>query len=322
MLIKQILPLIIGFAILYFAQMIDYRHWIKWSNILLILSILILFLPFVPGIGKELLGAKRWISIGGFFFQPSEVLKIGMIIYLAAWLPKIQNNWRDYKKTLVPFSILIAGCALMLMLQRDLGTTLIIFIIATAMYFIAGAPVKHLLWILVGIILVILLLIKFEPYRAERLTTFLNPQQDSQDSSYHINRSLLAIGSGGWFGRGLGKSIQKFNYLPEAAGDSIFAVAAEELGFIVVLGIVFLYTAIYIRGRKLAKKISDPGGRLIIMGVVIWITAQAFVNIGALTGILPLTGIPLPFISNGGSALIVSLGSIGVLLNVTKQIRS
>ncbi|PIS40949.1 MAG: putative lipid II flippase FtsW [Candidatus Kerfeldbacteria bacterium CG08_land_8_20_14_0_20_43_14] len=322
LLIKQIIPLLMGFIFSYFLQSLDYQKLLKWSKIILIISFVLLFLPFIPGIGKELLGASRWINIGGFFFQPSEALKTAMIIFLAAWLPGIRNNWQNLSKSFYPFVAILGLASVILMLQSDLGTTIILFIIAVVMYFAAGAPVKHLLWMFLGIIIVVLLMVKIEPYRASRLTTFLNPNQDVQGTGYHINRSLLAIGSGGLFGRGLGKSVQKFNNLPEAAGDSIFAVAAEELGFFAVLGIVALYAALFIRGRRLIAKCSDEGGRLIMIGTITWITAQAFVNIGALTALLPLTGVPLPFISNGGTALIFLLASTGIFLNVTKQLRS
>ncbi|RJO59305.1 putative lipid II flippase FtsW [Candidatus Parcubacteria bacterium] len=319
---KQLLSLLIGIFFVFLIIRVDYHFFCKLSVWIFVLAFILQFIPFIPGVGSELLGAHRWINVGGLFFQPSEFLKFAMLIYLSSWLPKIRNDWQDVRKTLLPFTGILAFAGLILMLQSDLGTTIIIFLTSTIMYFSSGAPKRHLLMLLLGAVVALALMVKLEPYRTSRLTIFLNPDADTQGTGYHINQSLLAIGSGGIFGRGLGKSIQKFNYLPEASGDSIFAIAAEELGFIVVLGIVAMYVAIFIRGRQLARQTTDESGRLIIIGTISWITLQAFINIGALTALLPLTGVPLPFVSNGGTALIISLAAVGVFLNVTKQLRS
>ena len=321
MLVKQTLALLMGLGAMFVLMGLDYHRLQKWSKILLIISLGLLLLPLVPGIGTELLGAKRWISIGGFFFQPSEVVKLALIIYLATWLPKIRLDREEAKKSFFPFIALLGFITLALIVQPDLGTAIVIVGTAIVQYFAAGAPSKLFAWIGIGVVLGVFLLIQISPYRAARLTVFLNPEADTQGSGYHINQSLLAIGTGGLFGRGYGQSLQKFNYLPEAAGDSIFAVIAEELGFFLTVGLIGLYVALFWRGVQLARRASDPTGRLITVGITIWFTIQAFVNIGALTSLLPLTGEPLPFVSNGGTSLIFSLAAVGVLLNISKSAR-
>ncbi len=321
MLVKQLIALLMGLGAMFLLMGADYHRWQKLSKFLLIGSIALLLLPFIPGIGTELLGARRWISIGGFFFQPSEVVKLALIIYLASWLPKIRLDREEAKKSFVPFVGILAFITIALLAQPDLGTALVIIGTAIVMYFVAGAPGKIFAWIGVGMVVGVFLLIQISPYRAARLTVFLNPEGDTQGSGYHINQSLLAIGTGGLFGRGYGQSLQKYNYLPESAGDSIFAVAAEELGFFLTVGLVVLYVALFWRGVHLARAASDPTGRLMTIGITTWFTIQAFVNMGALTSLLPLTGEPLPFISNGGTSLIFSLAAVGILLNVSKSAR-
>ena len=188
-------------------------------------------------------------------------------------------------------------------------------------YFVAGAPWKHLGWMAGGGLALFFILIKIAPYRAQRLTTFLNPELDPQGIGYHINQALLAIGSGGFFGLGLGHSRQKFNYLPEAAGDSIFAIIAEEMGFIFSVGLVLLFFALAYQGIKIARGAPDAFGKLLSVGIITWIMFQAFVNIMAMLGLLPLTGITLPFISYGSTSLVTSLAAMGLLINISRQTR-
>ncbi|MEK7631369.1 MAG: putative lipid II flippase FtsW [Patescibacteria group bacterium] len=321
MLVKQAIALLMGLGAMFILMGYDYHRLQKWSKLLLIFSFVLLLLPLIPGIGTELLGARRWISIGGFFFQPSEAVKLALIVYLAAWFPKIRLDREEAKQTFLPFVAILAFITIALVLQPDLGTAIVIIGTAVVMYFVAGAPAKLFAWIGIGVITGVLLLIQLSPYRAARLTVFLNPEGDAQGTGYHINQSLLAIGSGGLFGRGYGQSLQKYNYLPEAAGDSIFAVAAEELGFFLTVGLIALYVALFWRGVRLARSAADPTGQLIVVGITSWFIIQAFVNIGALTSLLPLTGEPLPFISNGGTSLIFSLAAAGVLLNISKSAR-
>ncbi|MFA6042577.1 MAG: putative lipid II flippase FtsW [Patescibacteria group bacterium] len=318
---KQIISLCLGIAIMLLLARVPYLHWQKWAVPILVVSFLLVVALFIPGVGTSLLGAKRWIAFGGLFFQPSELLKLALILFLARWFTKLGDLEREPQRVFVRLLILIGAIGGMLILQPDLGTSIVIVGIATVLYVAAGAPGRYIALLFAAGVVAIMLLITFEPYRAARLTIFLNPSSSQQDEGYHINQSLLAIGSGGLFGRGYGRSIQKFNYLPEAEGDSIFAIAAEELGFFMVVGLVALYVGFFWRGQQLARRLSDPFGRLIMVGVITWVTLQAFVNIGALSGILPLTGVPLPFISNGGTSLIITLAAIGIALNVSKSVR-
>ena len=318
---KQIISMIIGLLLMVLIMQFSISWLRKLALPFLIISCILLFLPFIPGLGPELLGARRWITFGGVFFQPSELVKLGLIIFLAAWFSKQSMHDAEPKKVLFPLLGLLGGITLVLIKQPDLGTAIVILAIAVVMYFAAGAPVKHFVWIAGLFVAGLLLIIQLSPYRAARLTVFLNPDRDAQGAAYHINQSLLAIGSGGIFGRGLGHSMQKFNFLPEAEGDSIFAIAAEELGFLFSIGLIALYVGLLWRGMQLARRASDVYVKLVIAGIVSWFTIQAFINIGALTSLLPLTGEPLPFISNGGSSLIISLIAVGILLNYSRTLR-
>lgn len=318
---KQIISLCMGIALMLLLARVPYPFWKKWAAPILIVSFLAVIVLFLPGVGTSFLGAKRWIAFGGFFFQPSELLKISLILFLAHWFTKLGDLEREPQKIFIRLLALIGGAGGLVILQPDLGTSIVIVGISTVLYVTAGAPGRYIALLFAAGVVAIMLLITFEPYRAARLTIFLNPTSSQQDEGYHINQSLLAIGSGGLFGRGYGRSIQKFNYLPEAEGDSIFAIAAEELGFFMVVGLIALYVGFFWRGQQLARRMSDPFGRLIIIGVITWVTLQAFVNMGALSGILPLTGVPLPFISNGGTSLIITLAAIGIVLNVSKHVR-
>lgn len=318
---KQIISLIIGLLSMVLIMQFNITWLKKLALPILIGSCVLMFAPFIPGVGSELLGARRWIAFGGFFFQPSELVKLGLVIYLAAWFSKQSVHDADPKTVLYPLLGLLGAITVVLIMQPDLGTAIVILALAVAMYFAAGAPAKHFVWIATLLIAGLFLLIQVAPYRAARLTVFLNPDKDAQGAAYHINQSLLAIGSGGLFGRGLGHSMQKFNYLPEAEGDSIFAIAAEELGFFLSLGLIALYVGLLWRGIQLARRAGDQYVRLVIAGVVCWFTIQAFINIGALTSLLPLTGEPLPFISNGGSSLIISLVAVGIVLNYSRTLR-
>lgn len=317
----------IGLPALWVMSRIDYHILKRYAFPLIIVSIILLMLVLVPGIGLELLGAKRWINLGGLAFQPSELVKIAFLIYLAVWLEARNKDIEDFSTGFMPFMIMIGFLVLMIAgVQKDLGTMIVIGVIAMSAYFVAGAPWKHLLSIgaiaAAGLFLLIKVLPIFIPslsYRANRLTVFLNPELDPLGIGYHINQALLAIGSGGLLGQGLGHSRQKFNYLPEVASDSIFAVIAEEMGFIVSAGLVVLFLAFAIQGYKIAQQAPDVFGKIIATGITTWIIFQAVVNIMAMLSLLPLTGIPLPFISYGSTSLVTLLVSIGVLINISRQ---
>lgn len=306
---------LIGFLI---AYKFPYFKLKKFALPLLILNIILLILVFVPKIGFSYGGAKRWISIGPIFFQPSELLKFSFIIYLAAWLDKkkpfLKNFWFGY----LPFLFMIALISLLIITQPDTGTLGIILISSLFMFFTAETKILHIILTIILGSGVLFLLIKISPYRLKRFLVFLNPEIDPLGISYQINQAILAITSGGIFGLGFGKSLQKYNYLPHPATDSIFAIFAEETGFLGVLILLIIFFLLFLRGLKIAKETPDRFGKFLAIGIVSLITTQAIINIAAISGLMPLTGIPLPFISYGGSALFIFLTASGTLLNISK----
>lgn len=309
----------IGLLGMYLAYRFDYHRLKKLAFPLILISGVLLIAVFIPGIGYEYGGAKRWILLGSMTFQPTELLKFAFLLYLATWLEKKGDAIKNAAYGLVPFSIILGVIAALILKQPDLGTLMVIIIMSTIIYFVAGAPLKHLAWMVSTGFAFFLLMVKTSSYRSARLTVFLNPDLDPQGIGYHINQALLAIGSGGIFGLGLGHSRQKYNYLPEVTGDSIFAIIAEELGFLLAVMVIALFVTLLIRGLSIAQRAPDMFGKLLAIGITSWFTVQAFINIAAMVGILPLTGIPLPFISYGSSALIISLTAAGVLLNISSQ---
>jgi cell division protein FtsW len=307
-----------GLIILYFIQKIHYTFWKKISVMMFLASVVFLILVFVPGFGTKIYGASRWLKLGPFSFQPSEMLKLSIIIYLSAWLSGRKEKIQDFFEGLVPFLIVIALVSFLLIKQPDMGTLGAIIFIAMPVFFVSGAKMSHMFLIAAGGISSFFVLIKVEAYRMGRLLVFLHPEVDPRGIGYQINQALLAIGSGGIFGRGLGKSLQKFNYLPEPVGDSIFAIIGEELGLIGACLLVFLFVFLAVRGLRIAKNAPDQFSQLVAVGIVSWIIFQAFINISAISGLIPLTGIPLPFISYGGTSIIFLLAGVGILLNIAK----
>ncbi len=317
---QLIYGVIVGLLLAWVFSKIDYHLWKRFAFPLIIVSIVLLFLVLVPGIGYEFLGAKRWINLGGLLFQPSELVKLTFLIYISVWLEKRQEKIDDPSYSFVPFMIMLGFLVFIIAgIQKDLGTMIVLAVIALTTYFVAGAPWKHLIWTGLGGAGLFFLLVKIAPYRAARLMVFLNPELDPQGVGYHINQALLAIGSGGFFGLGLGHSRQKFNYLPEPASDSIFAVIGEELGFIFSLALIVLFLALMFQGLKIARKAPDNYGKFLATGVIVWITFQALVNIAAMLSLIPLTGIPLPFISYGSTSLVTLLIACGILVNISRQ---
>lgn len=311
----------IGLILALLIQKIPYWYWQKISFPLLILTFVLLILVFVPGLGYEYGGAQRWISWGPISFQSAELAKLSLIIYLSAWLAKKKDQVRHVFQGLIPFLIISLVFGFLIALQPDIGTLGIIILIGTVIYFLAGARISHLL--LVGGLSLgaLFVLIKIAPYRLSRLIVYLHPEIDPQGIGYQINQALLAIGSGGLFGLGLGHSIQKWKYLPQPINDSIFAIIAEEIGFIGVTILIILFLLLALRGFKIAKNAPDGFSRLMAAGITFWLVIQAFVNMAAISALIPLTGLPLPFISYGGSALAISLIGIGILVNISKYTR-
>lgn len=297
-------------------QKINYKVWKKFALIIFFASLLLLILVFIPGLGYSHAGAQRWIVLKDISFQPSEFLKLAFIIYLAAFFSKKEVHFNS----LIPFLGIMVVVGVLLGLQSDAGTLALLAILGFIIYFLSKAKFYQLAIVVLCYLAAFFALIKFFPHRMARFITFLNPSIDPQGISYQINQALLAIGSGGLFGVGLGyHGGQKYNFLPEPMGDSIFAIAAEEVGFIGGLVLIILFLLLAFKGLKIARKVSNDFGKLLAIGITSWLVIQAFINITAITGLIPLTGITLPFVSYGGSALIVAMAGAGILVNISKH---
>ena len=319
--------LILGFI----AYMISLSFLKKWAPLLVLLNILALFAVFIPGIGSKVNGAHRWIDLGFMNFQPSEFLKITAIVYLSAWVASKlseagNGNWKSLLKSgyhntiyvLVPFMVLLGLITVGLILQRDLTTLGIITITLLVLYFSAKTPGWHTATIMIIGGAAAALFIKLEPYRWERFSTFLHPDKDPMGAGLQLKQSLVALGSGGIFGKGLGMSAQKF-FLPEAMTDSIFAIIGEELGIIGCVVLIASFILLFWAGIKIAQRSHDKFSQILAIGIVFYLCFQAFVNMASVAGIFPLAGIPLPLFSYGGSHLLVELIALGLLLNISKN---
>jgi len=268
---------------------------------------------FVPGMGVRALGAHRWLNFGFFILQPAELAKLVLIIYLSAWFSKVE------KGKLIAFLLLLGIIIGLVIIEPDLGTAIIILSIALILYFLSGAPFIQFLLLFPILLIGVSGLAIIAPYRFRRLTTFFNPESDPLGASYQIRQVLFALGSGGWFGVGIGKSRQKYQYLPEANTDSIFAIIGEEVGFIGAIFVVVSFLFLVWRGFKIAKGAADPFGKLLALGISSWVGIQTIINLAAMVALLPLTGVPLPLVSYGGSSLIILLSAFGILLNISKH---
>lgn len=311
-----VIPGLVGLA---FMLWLPYEQLRQYAVPIFLAVLFLLGIVLIPGIGQKYGGAQSWLALGPLSFQPSEFLKLALVLYLAAWLSVRGKLITDFHQGFLTFLALLGVSLGLVLLQPDLGTASIIALIAVGMYFLAGAPLRYVGAIMLAGGVALVGLVAIAPYRFQRILTFINPELDPQGAGYQITQAFIAIGSGGWFGRGFGLSRAKFQYLPEPAGDSIYAIAAEELGFFIALGIVLLFAYLLYRGIAVARAVRDPFGQLLIGGIVIWITGQAFLNIGAMVGVFPLTGIPLPFISYGGTSLAALLTAVGVMLNVSRE---
>ncbi len=318
---QQIFHGIIPGLILFFIFFrFDYEFLKKITPLFMGFSLFLLVLVLIPFIGLSHGEARSWLSFFGISFQPSEIAKLAFILYLALWFSKRkEDNIRDFYQGFLPFSMLLGGVVLLILMQPDLGTAMVIVLTAIAIYIIAGAKKDHLaLMVLIGLLLVFVFLQIAPDYQKNRLTSFLNPQYDVKGIGYHINQAFLAVGSGGMWGVGFGSSKQKFLYLPEVEGDSIFAIIAEELGFFVCFLFMGLISFIVYRGYQIARSSPDRFTFLTVMGIISWFAIQSIVNIGAMVGILPLTGVTLPLVSLGGSSAMIFLGSFGIIASISR----
>lgn len=309
---EQFLWVTLGFGCLAAFTMFDYRRLHAVSLPMLLIGIVLLTLVFVPGIGVYALGARRWVHVGFVTLQPTEFIKLALAIYLAAWFSQKERG------RLFAFSLLIGTVMALVLLEPDMGTAAIILFESLTVYFLSGGSLLHFFLMVPAVGLAGYLLILLEPYRARRLATFL--QFDAlSETSYHVRQILIAFGSGGLFGVGFGQSLQKYAYLPENTTDSIFAIIGEELGFVGGVVLIACFLFVVWRGFLIALNARDAFGRLLAGGITSFLAVQMLINLGAQTALLPLTGVPLPFISYGGSALIVDLCAIGILLNVGRR---
>ncbi len=308
-----------GLVLFFLFSKINYNFYKKFGALFLILSVILLTAVFIPGLGTNRnTGSTSWVVLFGKSFQPAEIVKLFMIFFLASRFTRHREKISSLAYGLLPFVIYLVIVGLLIILQPDIGTLSVILIIAIGMYYLAGAKWSHLAYIFLAAGISLWGLIQVADYRLQRLISFLDPGVDPQDIGYHINQALLAIGSGGWLGQGLGDSKQKYQYLPEVMGDSIFAVIAEELGFVVVTVFILLFLFMIYRMLKIASGIDDFYGYLVVSGVAIWFGGQFMVNVGAMLNLFPLTGLPLPLVSYGGTALMISMAAIGVVVNISK----
>lgn len=314
-LLSGVLPGIIGFFIFVNIKL-DWLKNLAWS--IYIISVILLLLVFIPGLGSDLgTSARSWILINGFTLQPAELAKPALIIFTSYYLSEVGEKIKQWEG--FTFSLLFGFIPIgLIALQSDIGTASILFATLFVMVFFAGAKWSHMSLLTLLSILMLGVLILAAPYRTQRFKTFLHPELDPKGAGYQINQAFLAVGSGGLLGRGLGQSKQKFEYLPEVETDSIFAIFAEEMGFIVVLLFLILLGFVFRQGFKIAKQAPNKFSKLLVSGIMSWLIIQTFLNIGGIIGLVPMTGVPLPLVSYGGTALSITLASIGIVINVSK----
>ena len=315
---KQLLGAVLGVAVMLITMRIDYRVWRRFSLIGLLIALPLLALVLV--VGSNAYGATRWLPLGFFSFQPSELIKLVLALYIADWLARKGNQVGTFLYGLAPFVILVGLILGLVLLQKDMGSAFVIAVLAVAMFFTAGANIFQFVLAL-GAGLLMFLTQAFKGYRYYRLIGFVQPFKHTTDINLQLFQSLLALGSGGWLGVGLGASRQKTGYLPFPFIDSIFAIIGEELGFIGCMVLIMLFAILAFRGFRLARRTQDIYGALLATGITTWLVVQAMINIGASTGTIPYTGVPLPFISFGGTSMVISLAAVGVLLSISRYIR-
>lgn len=317
--LSQFLFGIVGGGIaLFLMSNLHHRHLRKYAFYIFVLACIVTLLVFVPGLGMSHGGATRWISLGGFTLQPTELLKIAFVIYLATWLSGTYTNITNFMQGTLPYVGIVSIVGVITLLQPDTDTFLIMGTASLAMFVVAGGRWRDVFILIITAALLLAVLALMRPYILDRLTTFLHPEQDLQGSGWQIHQSLIAVGTGGLTGRGFGQSVQKFEYLPEPIGDSIFAVYAEEFGLIGGCLLILLYIGFILRGYKIAGQAKDMFGTLLVVGFITLIACQTFLNIASMLGVAPLSGLPLPFISHGGTALLATLTMVGIILNVSK----
>ncbi len=316
---RELVWMIAGLGALAFGAWLPYRNWLKFSGVFAGVSVLLLGAVLIPHIGSSSHGAQRWFQLGSSLsVEPSELAKIALILYMAHWLSRKGEKIRDFSRCSMPFGIMVGIVCLLILKQPDMGTAIVIVLSMLIVYFVAGARLDHLFLGASAAFLLALVALKFEAYRGARLAAWLDPWKYSHGAGYHTVQALLALGLGGLTGVGLGNSQQKY-YLPAPYTDSIFAVSAEELGFLGAIAIIGLFVLFAYRGFRVARYAPDDFSRLLAVGITATIVIQAFINVAVITASLPFTGVPLPFISFGGSSLVISMLAVGILLNISSH---
>ncbi|WP_072887664.1 stage V sporulation protein E [Ornithinibacillus halophilus] len=315
---RQLLFAGAGVVAMFFIMFIPYTTWARYAKVILFSCFFLLIIVLIPGIGMTRGGAQSWIGVGAFSIQPSEFMKLGLIIFLSLYLSSNQKYITSLKKGFFPTLLLVFTAFGLIMLQPDLGTGMVLVLTCMIMIFVAGARISHFVSLGVFGLIGFALLIISAPYRISRITAFLNPWEDPLGDGFQIIQSLYAIGPGGLLGVGLGESLQKYFYLPEPQTDFIFAILGEELGFLGGSFLIVLFALLFWRGIRVALEAPDLFGRFLALGIVSMLTIQVMINISVVIGLIPVTGITLPFLSYGGSSLTLTLCSVGILLNISR----
>lgn len=310
---NQFFWIFIGVFLMLIFSKINYKNLYSLSVIFLLSTIFLLILVLLPGVGLRVGGANRWLDFGFFNLQPTELAKLSIILYLSSWFSKKE------KDIFLPFVSLLGFLIFLILLQPDMGTAMIILSISLVIYYQSGMNIFNLILLLPFIILASFILIKIAPYRLNRLVAFFNPSSDPQGITYHINQIFISLSRGGFFGQGFGSSRQKYLFLPEAHTDSIFAIIVEEFGFFGGVFLIFLYILFVYRIYQLLIKINDKMAKLLVSGIFAFFNFQILINLAGMVGLFPLTGVPLPFVSYGGSNLLISYILVGILLNIYKN---
>jgi cell division protein FtsW len=316
---RQLAWTVLGLAALGVASRVDYRQLRRFVGPMLVAAVVLLTLVLVPGLGISVSGSTRWLGVGSLRFQPSELAKLALLVYCADVCTRRVGVLDDWRQVLRPVALVFGFFALLVMKEPDMGTTIVMAMLTGTILFVAGIRLRHMAVVGVAGLAAATFLAVAEPYRRARLASFLDPFSDARAGGYQVAQSLIALGSGGWTGVGLGAGRAKWMFLPNAHTDFIFAVVGEELGLVGCALIIFLFAALAVLGIRTAVRAPDRFGTLVAAGITGWIVGQALVNIGAVTGLLPVTGVPLPFVSFGGSALLFTMAAAGVLLNVARQ---
>lgn len=317
--LRQLLYIAGSLVFCFFVVRINYLWWRKLAAFLLFFSIFLLILVFVPGLKSGYGSAQSWINIFGMSLQPAEFVKITFLIYLATWMEVKKAHIGSLSGGVLPFMLILALISFLMLSQPDMGTLFIIISSAMAAFFVGGGKMTHIFVVAtLGLLLVYLMVNMSSSYQMERFACLKDPSYSPQDKCYQINQSLIAIGSGGLFGRGLGESRQKFMYLPEVWGDAIFPVIAEEMGFVFSSVLILLYLFIFYRGLLIAKNAPNLYSGALATGIIAWLAVQTFLNIGGMINLIPMTGVPLPLISAGGSSILSSLIALGILINISR----